>query len=66
HNSGHYTIDACVTSQFEAHLRSILDLPMPKNFTSFSTITTNAIMLNVLGDKHTKDKELETCERAKA
>ncbi|PUW01055.1 phosphoribosylaminoimidazole carboxylase, partial [Cronobacter sakazakii] len=30
------------------------------------TITTNAIMLNVLGDKHTKDKELETCERAKA
>ncbi|EFW88010.1 ATP-grasp domain protein, partial [Streptococcus equinus ATCC 9812] len=49
HNSGHYTIDACVTSQFEAHLRSILDLPMPKNFTSFSTITTNAIMLNVLG-----------------
>ncbi|AJU08705.1 BMC_2a_G0050430.mRNA.1.CDS.1 [Saccharomyces cerevisiae] len=66
HNSGHYTIDACVTSQFEAHLRSILDLPMPKNFTSFSTITTNAIMLNVLGDKHTKDKELETCKRALA
>ncbi|EDO15156.1 hypothetical protein Kpol_440p3 [Vanderwaltozyma polyspora DSM 70294] len=64
HNSGHYTIDACVTSQFEAHLRSILDLPMPKYFTSLETSMTNAIMLNVIGDKGVKDKELETCKRA--
>jgi 5-(carboxyamino)imidazole ribonucleotide synthase len=28
HNSGHYTIDACVTSQFENHLRAVLDLPL--------------------------------------
>ena len=30
HNSGHYTIDACVTSQFEAHVRAVTGLPMPK------------------------------------
>ncbi|KAL3232312.1 phosphoribosylaminoimidazole carboxylase [Nakaseomyces bracarensis] len=64
HNSGHYTINACVVSQFEAHLRAILDLPMPKNFTSLSTNTTNAIMLNLLGDIEEKDKELKICERA--
>jgi 5-(carboxyamino)imidazole ribonucleotide synthase len=28
HNSGHYTIDPCVTSQFENHLRAVLDLPL--------------------------------------
>lgn len=64
HNSGHYTIDACVTSQFEAHVRAVLDLPMPKNFCALTTSNTNAIMLNVLGDKETKDKELQICERA--
>jgi 5-(carboxyamino)imidazole ribonucleotide synthase len=28
HNSGHYTIEGAVTSQFEQHLRAILDLPL--------------------------------------
>jgi 5-(carboxyamino)imidazole ribonucleotide synthase len=28
HNSGHWTIDGCVTSQFENHLRAICDFPM--------------------------------------
>lgn len=51
HNSGHYTIDACTTSQFEAHVRSILGLPMPKDFTKLRTSYMNAIMLNVLGFK---------------
>lgn len=64
HNSGHYTIDACVTSQFEAHVRAVTGLPMPKGFTEFSTSITNAIMLNVLGDKATPNKELEICRRA--
>ncbi|CAI5758633.1 unnamed protein product [Candida verbasci] len=63
HNSGHYTIDACVTSQFEAHIRAVTGLPMPNCFTEFSTSITNAIMLNVLGDK-VPNKELETCKRA--
>lgn len=64
HNSGHYTIDACVTSQFEAHVRAVTGLPMPRGFTEFSTTITNAIMLNVLGDNDTPNKELETCRRA--
>lgn len=63
HNSGHYTIDACVTSQFEAHIRAIAGLPMPKNFTCFSTPQTNAIMLNVLGFDE-PNGELEPCKRA--
>lgn len=64
HNSGHYTIDACVTTQFEAHVRAVVGLPLPKNFTSFSTTNTNAIMLNVLGDSDKKDDELKICRRA--
>jgi 5-(carboxyamino)imidazole ribonucleotide synthase len=28
HNSGHYTMDGCITSQFEQHIRSICDLPL--------------------------------------
>ncbi|KAI5952788.1 ADE2 [Candida jiufengensis] len=64
HNSGHYTIDACVTSQFEAHVRAVAGLPMPKGFTDFSTTITNAIMLNVLGDSKIPNKELEICKRS--
>ncbi|QFZ28929.1 putative phosphoribosyl-aminoimidazole carboxylase [Clavispora lusitaniae] len=64
HNSGHYTIDACVTTQFEAHVRAVVGLPLPKNFTSFATTNTNAIMLNVLGDVEKKDGELAICRRA--
>lgn len=63
HNSGHYTIDACVTSQFEAHVRAVAGLPMPRNLTSFSTTNTAAIMVNVLGDD-VANKELEACRRA--
>lgn len=63
HNSGHYTIDACTTSQFEAHVRSILELPMPKNFTKFRTWDTNAIMLNILGYEEFEG-ELKMCKRA--
>ena len=28
HNSGHYTIDGCFTSQFEQHIRAICGLPL--------------------------------------
>lgn len=63
HNSGHYTQNACVTSQFEAHVRACMSLPLPVDFTNFVTPSTNAIMLNVLGaDEH--DGELELCRRA--
>lgn len=64
HNSGHYTIDACVTSQFEAHVRAVAGLPMPQGFARLATTASNAIMLNVLGDSTTKDAELAICRRA--
>ncbi len=47
HNSGHYTIEACVTSQFENHLRAVLDLPLG----STKMIKQSAIMINLLGEK---------------
>ncbi|KAH0606388.1 uncharacterized protein H6S33_004049 [Morchella sextelata] len=52
HNSGHYTIEACPTSQYEAHIRAITDLPLPSHSTALSTPSTNAIMLNLLGPRY--------------
>jgi phosphoribosylaminoimidazole carboxylase len=49
HNSGHYTIEACPTSQYEAHIRAIVGLPLSSHATAVSTPSTNAIMLNLLG-----------------
>lgn len=46
HNSGHYTIEGCYMSQFDAHLRAILDLPIPE---SSLRLRTPAVMLNILG-----------------
>lgn len=47
HNSGHYTMNACVTSQFHNHVRSVLDLSLGE-----TTLTTKyAVMLNLLGTK---------------
>ena len=44
HNSGHYSIEACSISQFEQHLRAILDLPLPK-----PELLSPAVMVNILG-----------------
>ncbi|KAG0637181.1 putative phosphoribosylaminoimidazole carboxylase [Tuber brumale] len=52
HNSGHYTIEACPTSQYEAHLRAILNLPLHAHSTSLATPSTHAIMLNLLGPSY--------------
>jgi len=49
HNSGHYTIEACHMSQYEAHLRAILQIPIPHGSLTMKTPDTNAIMLNILG-----------------
>lgn len=46
HNSGHYSIEACNVSQFEAHIRSICGLPIPE-----ITQSENAVMFNLLGDE---------------
>jgi 5-(carboxyamino)imidazole ribonucleotide synthase len=45
HNSGHFSIEGSVTSQFEQHIRAVLDLPLG------STLPTNAhaVMVNLLG-----------------
>lgn len=48
HNSGHWTIDGAVTSQFEQHLRAVLDLPL--GYTSPRARWT--VMGNVLGGEH--------------
>lgn len=45
HNSGHWSIDGAVTSQFENHLRAVLDLPLGDP----SAIAPYAVMVNVLG-----------------
>lgn len=45
HNSGHYTIEACVTSQYEQHLRAITGLPLGN-----TSLLRPAAMLNLLGE----------------
>jgi len=45
HNCGHWTIDAARTSQFEQHLRAVLDLPLG----SPAATSQAAVMVNVLG-----------------
>lgn len=49
HNSGHYTIEACPLSQYDAHIRAILGLAIPLQSLHFATPDTYAIMLNILG-----------------
>ena len=46
HNSGHYTIEACVTSQFEQHIRAICGLPLGD-----TTLLRPAVMRNILGEE---------------
>ena len=44
HNSGHYTLEASYTSQFEQHLRALLNLPMGQTDSMVS-----AVMVNLVG-----------------
>lgn len=46
HNSGHYSIEACITSQFEQQLRAVCNLKLGK-----TNLKSNAIMLNLLGNR---------------
>lgn len=48
HNSGHYTIEACETSQFENHLRGVLDLPLGR----VDMRCSRAVMVNLLGNRN--------------
>jgi 5-(carboxyamino)imidazole ribonucleotide synthase len=48
HNSGHYTIEGCVTSQFENHLRAVLGWPLG----SAQRVAPAAVMVNLLGERN--------------
>jgi 5-(carboxyamino)imidazole ribonucleotide synthase len=52
HNSGHYTVDACVTNQFEQQVRALVGLPLGS-----TTLHSNAVMVNILGDSWINDIE---------
>ncbi|MFJ6679898.1 5-(carboxyamino)imidazole ribonucleotide synthase [Microbacterium sp. NPDC091382] len=45
HNSGHWTQDGAITSQFEQHLRAVLDLPLGDT----ALRAPHAVMVNILG-----------------
>ncbi|KAJ5709707.1 phosphoribosylaminoimidazole carboxylase [Penicillium malachiteum] len=60
HNSGHYTIEGCGMSQFEAHIRAIMDLPIPAKSLE---IRQPSIMLNIIGGSAT-DTHLKAAEAA--
>ena len=53
HNSGHLSIEACKTSQFENHLRAVLDLPLG----STQMTVDFAAMVNLLGSETETDLE---------
>ena len=50
HNSGHYTIDACITSQFEQHVRAVCGLPLGD-----TALHTPVVMVNILGNHMDKE-----------
>ena len=60
HNSGHYTIEGCSLSQFDSHLRAILDLPIPAQSLE---LYQPSIMLNIIGGA-TPDSHLKVAESA--
>ncbi|MDF0728790.1 5-(carboxyamino)imidazole ribonucleotide synthase [Cytobacillus sp. S13-E01] len=61
HNSGHYTIDACETSQFEQHVRAVCNWPLGE-----TTLLKHVVMVNILGEHVEpilkKVDEFETCK----
>ena len=62
HNSGHASIEANVTSQYEQHLRAILGLPLGS-----PALRTPAVMLNLLGEEgYSGPARIEGIEQALA
>ena len=55
HNSGHFTIDACETSQFEQHLRAVCQLPLG----NCDLKCAGAVMVNLLGYESAESDYLE-------
>nr|WP_157184248.1 5-(carboxyamino)imidazole ribonucleotide synthase [Evansella cellulosilytica] len=52
HNSGHYTINACVTSQFEQHIRAVCGWPLGS-----TELVKSVVMVNILGEHMPKVME---------
>lgn len=50
HNSGHYTMDASVTSQFEQHIRAVCGLPL-----GATELLMPAVMVNIMGEDYPLD-----------
>lgn len=55
HNSGHFSLDACDTSQFEMHLRAVAGLPLTKPTLKCK----KAVMVNLLGYEYSQNDYLE-------
>lgn len=51
HNSGHYTIEACITSQFEQHIRAICGMPLGE-----TELLSPVAMINILGEERGNGK----------
>lgn len=47
HNSGHYTMDACTTSQFEQHIRAVAGLPLGSTH-----LLSPVVMVNIMGEDY--------------
>ncbi|MBW4465580.1 MAG: 5-(carboxyamino)imidazole ribonucleotide synthase [Pegethrix bostrychoides GSE-TBD4-15B] len=62
HNSGHYSLDACVTSQFEQQLRAVCGLPLG----SPALTSAGAVMVNLLGYETSDQDYLEKRQRLSA
>jgi 5-(carboxyamino)imidazole ribonucleotide synthase len=62
HNTGHYSIEGCHTSQFENHVRAILDWPLG----STALRALHAVMVNVLGGREGTPARADTLPDALA
>jgi len=62
HNSGHFSLDACATSQFEQHLRAVCGLPLG----SPAMTAAAAVMVNLLGFEHSYSDYAEQRSRLAA
>lgn len=61
HNSGHYSLEATMTNQFEQHIRAITGLPLGKT----DLLVKAAVMINILGNR-TGEAEVQGLQHALA
>jgi len=59
HNSGHFTLDACETSQFQQHLRAVCGLPLGNPVLKYG----GAVMVNLLGYEYSQNDYLAKRQR---